>query len=225
MGVDQMRGDTPLPGPSAPGEAVVLVHGLWMRGPDMWVLRHRLRRAGFKTYQFSYPTTRCTLNAAADQLAAFLDTQVREARVHFVAHSLGGNVVFHFLHQHPFARAGRIVALGTPFQGSIVAARMAKSALGRFLLGKTHGDGLAAARRHWRVDAELGVIAGNGRVGLGRLIGGLAGEHDGTVTVAETRIPGAAAHCVLPVSHTQMLLSAAVAGVTEGFLRRGTFAN
>lgn len=195
-----------------------------MRGPDMMLLRRRVRHAGFVTYQFSYPTTRFTLDDAEQRLAEFLAATVRESRVHFVAHSLGGNVVHQFLHRHPLPRFGRVVALGTPFHGSVVARRMARYALGRFMLGKTHADGLAAVRREWRVPVELGVIAGNGRFGLGQLVGGLKGEHDGTVTVDETRIAGAAAHRVLAVSHTLMLLDRDVARNVVAFLRDGSFA-
>jgi pimeloyl-ACP methyl ester carboxylesterase len=204
-------------------QAVVLVHGLWMRGPDMWLLARRLRRAGFLTYQFSYPTTRLTLDDAVRRLDAFVAGRVRAQRVHFVAHSLGGNVVHEFLHRRPSPRFGRAVVLGAPLQGSMVARQLAQSRLGRAMLGKILAGGLAEGGRDWRVPVELGVIAGSGRIGLGRFICALPGEHDGTVTVGETRIAGAAAHCVMPVSHMQMLVSATVARRVIAFLRGGCF--
>jgi hypothetical protein len=47
--------------------------------------------------------------------------------------------------------------------------------------------------------------------------------NDGTVAVSETKLPGAKAHIVLPVSHTGMLLSARVAFETGQFLELGHF--
>lgn len=190
----------------------------------MWLLARRLRRAGFATYQFSYPTTRLTLDAAVRKLDAFIAARVREPRVHFVAHSLGGNVVHEYVHRYPAARHGRAVALGTPFQGSSVARRMAQSRPGRIMLGKILDGGLAAGGREWRAPVELGVIAGTGRIGLGRFICPLPGEHDGTVTVAETRIAGAQDRCELAVSHMQLLASGEVARRVIAFLSDGRFA-
>jgi hypothetical protein len=44
------------------------------------------------------------------------------------------------------------------------------------------------------------------------------------VSVAETRVPGMRDHLVLPVSHSGMLVSAAVARHICAFLREGAFA-
>jgi hypothetical protein len=55
------------------------------------------------------------------------------------------------------------------------------------------------------------------------MLGRLPGPHDGTVAVAETRLPGATDHVVLPVTHFSMLTSRAVADQVVAFLRRGRF--
>ena len=68
-----------------------------------------------------------------------------------------------------------------------------------------------------------GVIAGDRAFGMGRLIGPLPKPNDGTVTVAETRLPGATDHIVLPVTHLSMLWSGAVADEVIAFLRDGRF--
>ena len=57
----------------------------------------------------------------------------------------------------------------------------------RWMLGRSAGHGLLGDGPAWQGHLPLGVIAGNRPVGIGRLIGSLAGENDGTVTVAETR--------------------------------------
>ncbi|HRP98005.1 MAG TPA: alpha/beta fold hydrolase, partial [Rhodocyclaceae bacterium] len=70
-------------------EAVVLVHGLWMRGIVFALQRRRLARRGFAVHAFSYPSMRGTLAANARALAAFV-AGVAGTRVHLVGHSLGG---------------------------------------------------------------------------------------------------------------------------------------
>ncbi len=62
-----------------------------------------------------------------------------------------------------------------------------------------------------------------GLIGLGRLVGQIARPNDGVVSVSETRLPGTKAQAMLPVSHTQMLLSSAVAQEVAEFLRAGHF--
>lgn len=60
-------------------------------------------------------------------------------------------------------------------------------------------------------------------MGLGRFFADLAADHDGTVLVDETRLPGARDHLVLSTSHTGMLFSAEVAEQSAYFLRAGQF--
>ena len=203
-------------------EAVVLVHGLWMRGPVMLLLRYRLRRCGFLPYQFSYPTTRCTVEEAAHLLQRFL-SKVPEPTVHFVGHSLGGLVVQRLFTQYPAQRPGRVVTLGTPYQGSIAARRLAGFRAGRFLLGKSFQHGLTEQSPHWTAAQPLGVIAGDLSIGGGRLLGGLTSANDGTVGVDEARISGATEQRVVHVSHMGLVVSSQVARLTCAFLRSGTF--
>jgi hypothetical protein len=51
----------------------------------------------------------------------------------------------------------------------------------------------------------------------------LPGEHDGTVAVAETVIDGATDRLVVPVSHTGLVVSRAVARQVCAFLQDGHF--
>ncbi|OOO01091.1 MAG: hypothetical protein USCGTAYLOR_02713 [Chromatiales bacterium USCg_Taylor] len=79
-------------------EAVILVHGLFMTGWDMTLLRWRLLRIGFITHQFSYPSTGFEPLRNAQALKNFTD-RIDAPVIHFVAHSLGGLVVRHFFHE------------------------------------------------------------------------------------------------------------------------------
>jgi len=206
----------------AEAQTVVLVHGIWMPGAEMTLLARRLRHCGFRPLQFSYPSVRCDLPQNAARLHAFvqrIDTPV----VHFVAHSLGGLLLRHFFHDYPQQRPGRVVTLGSPHAGSAVARRMGANPFGKALLGQSFKRGLRGDVPAWDAGRELGVIAGNVGLGVGRLVGGLRGANDGVVSLAETRLAGAADYRVFPVNHTGLLFSRDVATAVCRFLHHGHF--
>ena len=70
---------------------------------------------------------------------------------------------------------------------------------------------------------EVGAVAGSSPTGLGRFFAAFDEPNDGTVAVAETQLAGLKDHIVLPVSHTGMLISGAVADQAAHFLRCGEF--
>jgi hypothetical protein len=69
----------------------------------------------------------------------------------------------------------------------------------------------------------IGVIAGCVPHGLGALFAGFDGEHDGTVAVAETHLPGVADHIVVHASHSGLLFSTEAVEQAIAFLRYGHF--
>src|SRR3546814_18258191 len=75
----------------------------------------------------------------------------------------------------------------------------------------------------WQGATQVAMIAGSLPLGLGVLPGRLQRPHDGTVSVAETQLPGLAAHCTLPVSHSGPVFSRAVEARAVQFLRDGRF--
>ena len=95
---------------------------------------------------------------------------------------------------------------------------------GRWLLGRSMVQWLNEPRPALSEDFDIGVIAGSGGIGMGRLIApGLPRPHDGVISVQETRVPGMRDHIVLPVSHTAMLFSECVVRQTDAYLERGCF--
>jgi len=116
------------------------------------------------------------------------------------------------------------VLLGSPLRGSLTARNLARLPFGKTIMGRTVGEELLVPReRRWQQRRDLGVIAGDLGVGLGRLVGTLGGASDGTILVEETQIEGAADRVVLRVSHTGMVFSAAVARQVGVFLGTGRF--
>ncbi len=193
----------------------------------MALLRRQLAVAGFSTRQFSYPSVRVSPAVAARLLGDFV-AGIEAPVVHYVAHSLGGLVLRHFLHGHaarrpPGGYPGRVVTLATPHQGSRAAQALAKTALGRRLLGKSVEQGLLGDVPAWPDQRALGVIAGSRGLGLGRFFARLDSPHDGTVAAAETELFAAADRILLPVSHFGGLFSREVADQVIYFLRQGRF--
>lgn len=204
-------------------ESVVLVNGLWLGDPALWLLARRLRRAGFKTFSFSYPSVRQDLRANAARLHDFL-ARVPGETVHLVGYSLGGLVVRALFQLYPSQRPGRIVLLGSPQAGNRAAQALAQRRLGARLLGRSVADLIAGLPQRWSWPArETGVIAGSRSLGLGRLVTRLAVPNDGSVAVEETTVPGAHARLVLPLAHFALLLAPVVARQIGHFLRHGRF--
>ena len=204
------------------GETVILVHGLWMNGLDMTVLRNRLDQQGYSTHCFTYPSMRQSPQTNAEALQRYA-TEMDSAIQHFVCHSLGGLVLRHLYHLYPDRKPGKIVTLGTPHQNSTAAMRLQRYRLGKRILGKSIECGLVGELPPWHGRGVLGSIAGTLRMGLGMLVPGIPRPNDGTVAVEETRLDGMQDHIALPVSHFGMLLSGQVARQTIHFLQRGNF--
>lgn len=202
-------------------ESCILVHGLWMTGFEMALIRRRLRRCGYRVYRFPYRSLRRGLAANGDALARFA-AKVPGETVHFVGHSLGGLVIRRMLADYPLPRLGRVVTLGTPHRGSRVGFALAASPWGRRILGLSR-EALISEPDLPLPDYPLGIIIGTVPVGIGRLFTRLPEPHDGTVCLEEARVDGAADQWLGRVSHTSMLFSPAVARQICHFLRRGYF--
>src|SRR5690606_40063960 len=120
-----------------------------------------------------------------------------EQPVQLVGHSLGGIVIYRMFETgllKPDAFCGdfcRVVFVGTPARGSAAARALARRPLTRKLLGHVgERDLLRGLPVEWSFAPQLGIIAGSGGRGLGRLVARLPAPHDGTVSVAETHLDG-----------------------------------
>jgi pimeloyl-ACP methyl ester carboxylesterase len=206
-------------------EAVVLLHGLWLPACFLWPLARRLERRGFAVSLFSYPSVRDDLAANASRLARFL-SGIDAGRVHLVGHSLGGILIRALFHYHPDRSPGRIVTLGTPHGGCRVARHLSRSLFWRRAMGRSVAQLLAGDVQQWSLPPrEIGVIGGTRSFGMGRfLYRGLPRPNDGLLTVEESALRGAHDSVILPVSHTGMLFSRALAHQVGEFLVRGRFA-
>ncbi|MGA9333892.1 MAG: alpha/beta fold hydrolase [Rudaea sp.] len=203
-------------------EHVILLHGLWMRAFTLIALRNRLQRAGFSVELFDYASVTHGVDVEVDRLVQ-RSAEIDSGTVHFVGHSLGGLVALQALQRAPKLTRGRVVCLGSPLRGSAVARGVARLPGGSYLIGKNLGilrDGL----ERWDGKQAVGVVAGRLPIGFGIAVGALTSPHDGTVSVAETELPGLTDHCVVPATHTGLLFSEQAAEQTIAFLRAARFA-
>lgn len=200
-------------------ERILLLHGLWMRRPVLWPLASRLRRQGFEVELFPYATLTSEPERALDRLIDRLRAY-RGHTAHLVGHSLGGLIALLALERCSDLPPGRVVCIGSPIAGSGSARRLQGRGWG-LLAGKSlplllRGATIPAGR-------EVGMIAGDRAIGLGRWIAPMEEVGDGTVAVSETRHDGLTDHCLLPCSHTGLLFAPDTARRCGEFLRSGRF--
>lgn len=201
---------------------VVLVHGLWLHGIALMAQRHWLTHQGFYVRIFSYPSVRRSLNANGRALASYI-SKIPGETINLVGHSLGGLVILNMLAQTTDPRIRRVVLLGSPCGGSHCASVLLRKPGLSTIVGRSLRDALM--QNHWKIpaDVEIGVLAGNRSVGLGRIIPGLPSPNDGTVSVKETRFSASRDSIVLPVSHSEMLVSKSCVRQVASFLENGRF--
>ena len=199
---------------------MLLVHGLWMHSFTLRWLATRLRSRGFNPQPFGYYSLLQDTDAVVARLA---DTLRTEPRAHVVAHSLGGLLALRAAQAVDAPHVGRIVCLGSPLAGSQAASTItSRIPAGGRLIGHNREllkRGIGAIPP----GLEVGAIAGCVPRGLGGLLAGFQCEHDGTVAVEETRVPGLAGHVVVRASHSGLMFSDAAVRQAAAFLRDGHF--
>jgi len=198
----------------------VLIHGLWNLKPWLLPLARKLHAAGYMAEIFGYSSVLRDTNTAISQLAARLRNTRQE--VALIGHSLGGLIALDSLRQHPDLPVSRVVCLGSPLLGSATAQALIHRGWGAWTLGRSAAL-LQAGVSPWQGRAQVGMVAGNLPRGMGRLLAGLNGPSDGTVAIAETRLPGLSDHCIVRASHSSLIFSTEAAQQSVHFLQYGRF--
>ena len=198
---------------------VLLVHGLW--NAKLWLtpLAWRLYRAGFKVSGFGYPSIVGGAEAAVEALIEHLRSGPERD---LVGHSLGGLIALEALRRAPELPVRRVVCLGSPLHGSEVARTLGRHWSTAWVLGRSRHL-LESGCPPWQGSAQVAAVAGTVAHGVGRLLARFDGPSDGTVAVAETRLPGLADHCVVAASHTGLVFSRDAVAPAAHFLRHGRF--
>lgn len=185
--------------------------------------RSALERSGFRATAFNYRSIASSLDDNADRLAERLRELSSAPVIHLAGHSLGGVVILRCLERHAFPNLGRVALVGSPVQGSAPALNIARARLGKALLGRSITAWSGADDSLLPAHVQFGSIAGVRGSGLGSLAARFDGLHDGTVSLAETRLDIESDRLLAPVSHMSMLFSPLVAHQIGHFLSHGRF--
>ncbi len=201
---------------------VILVHGLWVPKLAMTPFGAMLARAGLRLHLFGYRGRKASLAAHAERLVAFTRQRAPQG-AHLVGHSLGGLVVLEACGRAAGPPLGCAVLLGTPARGCLAGRRLARLDWGRWFLGASETLWHEGRAARWTRAEPLGVVAGTRSLGLGRIFGSLPGANDGVVRVEETTVEGMHQRLILPVAHSEMVVSPRVAHAVQLFIENGRF--
>lgn len=216
------------PVPTLPGSpaCVFVLHGL-ARPSATETLAAALRRTGFDARSVIYRSTSDSFEGMVERLAQAVSARSSSCRqLDFVGYSLGALVIRAYLGESPPAQLGRVVMIAPPNQGSELADHLGAIWLFRRAAGAVAAQlGTAADSLPRRLPAPrypLGIIAGDRASNpLGWLL--IAGPHDGTVSVASTRLDGMSDFLLVHRTHHFIVRTPEVAAQTAAFLRNGRF--
>ncbi|MCE5249882.1 alpha/beta fold hydrolase [bacterium] len=207
-------------------ELVVLIHGFCRTKRDMYPLQTFLESRGYHVFCPTLPTAfgsleTCTLKFEEE----FRELNGQYDRVHFVGHSMGGLIIRLFLSRNDVPGLGRCILIGTPNNGTELAAladRYCKPFMWIFKPCRSFQPGRVEIPPPLNSPPpEMGAIAGNGSgLFLGRFI---TGENDGRVPVDSVPFSGMKELIVLPFNHVEIHHRPETAELVIWFLRDGTF--
>lgn len=220
--------------PPMSGRAVLMLHGLGGVRLTMQLVAGELERQGYHVFNVTYPSTRANLQQHAQALASIVEHLDGVEEINFVGHSMGNLVIRRYLglceqadsHHKLDPRLKRIVMIAPPNHGAELARAWGDNTLFVTIAGESAfelGAGWPGVEKHLATpQCQFGIIAG----GLGDDRGfskELPGDDDGLLTVATTRLAGAADFAVLPHRHNLLLVDSTVSEYTARFLKDGYF--
>lgn len=217
--------------PSRDREVVLLIHGLMRTRASLRPLDRAFTRAGYAVERWGYASSRADIQSHVRALEpVFARLAARYDRVHCVTHSLGGLIVRGLLRAYGTpAKLGRLVLIAPPNRGSLIAHRLLRLPGLRALYGPSGldvGEPVVVEQLCAIPEVPFLIVAGtrafdlrNPTSWIGRRL--LVAPHDGTVTVEETRLPGAAGLMQVDETHTFLashpdVIRAAVAFISAG---------
>ncbi len=208
---------------------VVLQHGLWRSPWALWRLERALIAHGYEVVNPGYLSTRTTIEAAGEALADHVSrahaASVYGAKIAFVGHSMGGLVVQEAMRQLPTLTPSACVYVAVPHRGASLCDMRKRWWIFPWIMGDGAAMQLSPGHPlHRRPIAHVersGAIVGD----LGEGNAAIVGHDDGTVSVDEATLTGAADRVVLPCGHTRIASFDETIRQVLTFLKLGRFAH
>ena len=206
------------------GRAVILIHGIGRSSKSFRSMAKALQEDGYTVVGFDYPSTRVSIPESAEYLHKTIQSLEGIEEIDTVCHSMGGLLLRAYLQKHNEPRFRRAVMLGVPNKGAQMADILKGNPLFKVVLGPagqqlvTDNDGIIPKLP--APNFPFAVIAG-GRSAAKGYNPILPGDNDSTVTVASTRLPGAADFLLLPVIHSFLMNNDQCVEATRHFLTHG----
>jgi len=206
------------------GKGVIVIHGIIRSSKSFGRMSTSLKQNGYEVFHFDYPSTRIQIPEAAEYLHRVIDSLDGIQQIDLVVHSMGGLVVRSYLAKHHDRRIRRMVMIGVPNRGALLANRMKHNALFKAVFGPAGQqlikDPGGLIDKLPTPDFPFAIIAGarGSMNGYNPLI---PGDDDGTVGVASTRLPGATDFMTVNSLHTFLVNRNDVIEATVHFLQTG----
>ncbi len=204
------------------------MHGIVRTSASMDSFAEYLEGEGYEVINIDYPSTKYTVEELAKKVYREIveKTPDKNAKVNFVAYSMGTLITRIILSDYEMPQLGRVVFVAPPSQGSEVADWLKDNILYRTFYGisgqqlGTGEDGIAAQLGD--VDYELGIIAGNHTIDpISSTV--IPGDDDGKVAVERTKIEGMTDHIIIPATHTFIITNKTAMKQAVHFLQNGEF--
>jgi len=207
---------------------VVFLHGLARTSRSLAPLARHVRAAGHRTWLRTYPSRRQSVTELADEVVRWVQSDLGDAPLIGVTHSLGGILARYIGDRLPWRG---LVMLAPPNRGSRVARALRYHPLYRWFYGPAGQE--LGDHHDWPAPPHpFAVIAGTSGVSLAnppswaiRSLKLLPPDaiHDGTVAVDEAKLPGMAAYAEVPAGHSFIMNHPRTRELVLRFIERGTF--
>ena len=198
------------------GQAVVLVHGLWMGRWSFISIAKFLRKNGYKVYLFGYKTSASPFDFNKHKLQAFVNSR-NENSVHLVVHSMGGILSMRTL--PTIRKNGKLVMLGSPINGSQAAKAMSEKKWTSWML-RHATEPLINGVKKPKILRQCMMIAGtHSGLRIARIVTKLPKPNDGTVALVETQAQWIDYHTTENTNHFFLLLNKNVKSKVLDFLQ------
>lgn len=191
---------------------IVLIHGIAGHRWLLWPLAWQLRRYGFSTSTFGYPSLWGSIERHAknfEHYLAKLDQDPAITSFHVVAHSMGSIVTRQTVLEAKFEKLDRIVMLASPNKGSPAAKLLgAIVPFCKTLRQLSSGSNSFVRLMPEPTDAQIGIIAA---------------QHDRVIPEPNSHLANEVDHITIFSGHNGLLVRPTAVKQIAAFLRHGRF--